>query len=77
MVKKKLLADYYNSFSPFFVYADESGTSTMDNDKNYPVFVLAFCIFNKCIYIEKLVPLIQALKFKFFGMIWLFYMTKK
>lgn len=65
--KEKSLADYYNSFSPFIVYADESGTPTMDNDKNYPVFVLAFCIFNKRIYTEKLVPLIQALKFKFFG----------
>ena len=37
--KEKSLADYYNSFSPFIVYADESGTPTMDNDKNYPVFV--------------------------------------
>ncbi|WP_202984279.1 hypothetical protein [Snodgrassella sp. ESL0253] len=29
--KEKSLADYYNSFSPFIVYADESGTPTMDN----------------------------------------------
>ncbi|WP_228144603.1 DUF3800 domain-containing protein [Moraxella lacunata] len=32
----------------FIVYVDESGDHNLDNiNSKYPIFVLAFCIFNK------------------------------
>lgn len=52
----------------YIVYVDESGDHSLESiDSTYPVFVLAFCIFEKRSYIEKTVPAMQALKFKFFG----------
>lgn len=54
--------------SNFIVYVDESGDHGLDSiDPNYPVFVLAFCIFNKQDYITKIIPSLQQLKFKYFG----------
>ena len=33
-------------FSDFMVYVDESGDHSLTSiDKNYPIFVLAFCVF--------------------------------
>lgn len=55
-------------FSDFIVYADESGDhSLLKIDRNYPVFVLAFCIFRKKDYMSKAVPAVQKIKFDFFG----------
>jgi hypothetical protein len=35
-------------FSTYIVYVDESGDHSLNTvDENYPVFVLAFCIFHK------------------------------
>ena len=35
-------------FSDFMVYVDESGDHSLTSiDKNYPIFVLAFCVFYK------------------------------
>lgn len=34
---------------------------------DYPVFVLAFCLFRKQTYIEQVVPAVQAFKFRYFG----------
>ena len=35
-----------NEFSDYIVYVDESGDHSLESiDINYPVFVLAFCIF--------------------------------
>lgn len=62
--------DHMPIFSPFIVYVDESGTANFDkpgSSSDFPVFVLAFCIFYKHIYASQLVPEIQALKFEFFG----------
>lgn len=54
--------------SNFIVYVDESGDHGLGSiDPNYPVFVLAFCIFNKQDYITKIIPPLQQLKFKYFG----------
>jgi Protein of unknown function (DUF3800) len=55
-------------FSDYIVYADESGDHGLAhiNPEN-PVFVLAFCIFNKFEYTEKIVPEVQKLKFRFWG----------
>lgn len=55
-------------FSNFVVYVDESGDHGMETvDANYPVFVLAFCVFHKRHYSEKVVPALQKFKFNHFG----------
>ena len=55
-------------FSNFVVYVDESGDHGLQNiDPNYPVFVLAFCVFYKRHYSEKVVPALQKFKFNHFG----------
>jgi len=55
-------------YSDYIVYVDESGDHNLDNpDPAYPVFVLAFCIFEKTAYTEVAVPALQRLKFKHFG----------
>ena len=66
---QSLQADIADSqFSDFVVYVDESGDHGIQNiDENYPVFVLAFCIFHKRHYSEKIVPALQKFKFNNFG----------
>jgi len=55
-------------FSNFVVYVDESGDHGMQTvDPNYPVFVLAFCVFYKSHYCEKVVPALEKFKFNHFG----------
>lgn len=55
-------------FSDFMVYVDESGDHSLDSiDKNYPIFVLAFCVFYKNHYLNHVVPSVQRLKFNTFG----------
>jgi len=55
-------------FSDYIVYVDESGDHGMVNlDPNYPVFVLAFCIFHKDHYCDAVVPALKKFKFKHFG----------
>jgi hypothetical protein len=55
-------------FSNFVVYVDESGDHSLESiDANYPVFVLAFCVFQKNYYAQKVVPSLEAFKFKHFG----------
>jgi len=55
-------------FSNFVVYVDESGDHGMLNvDPNYPLFVLAFCVFYKKHYSEKVVPALEKFKFNNFG----------
>ncbi|PHM62331.1 3-deoxy-D-manno-octulosonic acid transferase [Xenorhabdus ishibashii] len=39
----------------------------MQLDKDYPVSVLAFCIFYKEHYLSKVLPKLQKLKFDYFG----------
>ena len=57
-----------NEFSDYIVYVDESGDHSLESiDINYPVFVLAFCIFNKQEYIEQVSPAIKKFKFDQFG----------
>lgn len=56
-----------NNFSDYIVYVDESGDHGLNNiNKNYPVFVLVFCIFKKSEYL-KAVSEIQNCKFNHFG----------
>lgn len=55
-------------FSKYVVYVDESGDHSLESvDSNYPIFVLAFCIFHKNHYCERVVPTVEKFKFKYFG----------
>ncbi|MDQ5921386.1 MAG: hypothetical protein QG673_1444 [Pseudomonadota bacterium] len=57
----------HKEFSDYIVYVDESGDHSLKNvNKEYPLFVLAFCIFNKEEYLN-LIKEITKLKFKYFG----------
>ncbi|QKS02120.1 DUF3800 domain-containing protein [Sphingomonas sp. CL5.1] len=56
------------SFSDFIVYVDESGDHGLRNiNREYPVFVLAFCICAKDAYQQTVVPAVQQLKLDFWG----------
>lgn len=55
-------------FSDYIVYVDESGDHGLVSvDPQYPVFVLAFCVFKKSSYIKTITPDLQDFKFKYFG----------
>lgn len=55
-------------YSDYIVYVDESGTIDMVNsDAQFPVFVLAFCVFKKNYYTKSVVKEVEDLKFKHFG----------
>lgn len=52
--------------SNYIIYIDESGDHGLTNSQ-YPMFVLAFCIFEKRAYVEQTSPSLQWMKFKHFG----------
>ncbi len=55
-------------FGKYIVYVDESGDHGMQSiDAQYPVFVLAFCVFHKGHYSQRVVPALETFKFKHFG----------
>lgn len=55
-------------FSDYIVYVDESGDANLDKiDPNFPTFVLSFCIFKKCDYVNHVIPSMSSLKFRYFG----------
>jgi hypothetical protein len=55
-------------FGDFIIYVDESGDHSMAaKNPEYPVFVLAFCIFRVSGYVSVTVPAVQSLKFAYFG----------
>jgi len=61
-------ASHMPDYSEHIVYVDESGDHGLASiDPNYPVFVLAFCIFKKDDYCSHVQPAVTALKFKHFG----------
>ena len=54
--------------SDYIVYVDESGDHGLQSiDAQYPVFVLAFCVFHKEAYRLTASPALQELKFRHFG----------
>ena len=56
------------NFSDYIVYVDESGDHSLSSiNPQYPMFVLAFCIFKKVDYAGLVVPSLQKFKFKYFG----------
>jgi hypothetical protein len=55
-------------FSDYVVYVDESGDHSLTSiDADYPVFVLALCIFHKRHYSEKIIAAVEKFKFNYFG----------
>ena len=55
-------------FSDYIVYVDESGDHGLKSiNPEFPVFVLAFCIFKIEDYTNVITPQIQRFKFKHFG----------
>lgn len=55
-------------FSDYIIYVDESGDSSLESiDRDYPAFVLNFCILRKDHYANVVVPAIQEFKFVHFG----------
>ena len=57
-----------SEFGKYIVYVDESGDHSLQSiDENYPIFVLAFCVFHKRHYSEAIVPALEKFKFNHFG----------
>lgn len=57
-----------SNFSDYIVYLDESGSPSIEADRqDFPVFVLACVCIEKAHYMNEIVPKLQALKFKYFG----------
>lgn len=55
-------------FSDFIVFADESGDHSLTAiNPEYPIFVLALCLFSKEDYARDTAPSVLRLKFKHFG----------
>jgi len=55
-------------FSDYIVFVDESGDHNLEViNPEFPVFVLAFCVFRKADYIANVCPSIQAFKLRWFG----------
>ncbi|MEN9843505.1 MAG: hypothetical protein RLZZ612_1334 [Pseudomonadota bacterium] len=55
-------------YSNYVVYVDESGDHSLSSiDPDYPVFVLALCVFHKRHYAENIIPAVEKLKFNYFG----------
>jgi len=55
-------------FSDYIIYVDESGDHSLEHvNPQYPLFVLAFCVFNKHVYLTQITPALQRFKFKYFG----------
>jgi hypothetical protein len=56
------------AFSDYVIYVDESGDHSLTSiDENYPIFVLAFCIFRKDQYAAIASRDLQNFKFRWFG----------
>ena len=56
------------TYSDYIIFVDESGDQSLESiDKEYPVFVLDFCIFRKDYYAKVIVTTVEAFKFKHFG----------
>jgi len=55
-------------YSKYIIYVDESGDHSLHTiDEQYPLFVLAFCVFHKRHYSEKVVSALEKFKFNYFG----------
>jgi hypothetical protein len=67
-VEQPVIEPVARRFSDFVVYVDESGDHSLASiDRDYPVFVLALCVFHKRHYAERIIPAVEKLKFNYFG----------
>ncbi len=56
------------AYSDYIVYVDESGDHSLESiNPRYPLFVLAFCIFQKSHYVQKVMTGLSMLKIATFG----------
>ncbi len=56
------------TYSDYVNYVDESGDQSLVSiDRDYPVFVLEFCIFRKDHYANVVAPRVQEFKLAHFG----------
>jgi Protein of unknown function (DUF3800) len=66
--QKVLCMKAETAFSDYIVFVDESGDHGLVSiDLNYPIFVLALCIFRKQDYVDIVCPMLQRLKLKYWG----------
>lgn len=62
------MSDTRLEYSDYIVYVDESGDHSLDSiNPRYPLFVLAFCVFQKEQYTQKVIPALSSLKISIFG----------
>ena len=55
-------------YSDYIIFADESGDHSLTKiDRDFPLFVLAFCIFKKADYLSTVAPLFNEFKFNYWG----------
>jgi hypothetical protein len=55
-------------YSDYIVFVDESGDHSLGSlNPDYPIFVLAFCIFPTAAYVEQITPAVRRLKCQLFG----------
>ena len=72
------MPDHPRPFSDYIVYVDESGDPALTGvDAEFPMFGLAFCIFRVSDYIDAVVPAMQRLKFRHWGMTAPFFTSMK
>lgn len=56
------------TYSDYAIYVDESGDLSLQSiDRDYPVFVLDFCVLRKDHYANVVAPRVKAFKFAHFG----------
>ena len=51
----------------YLVFGDESGTADLRDDPEFPVFVVAMCVFEERAYQDEVVPMFEDLKLRHFG----------
>ncbi len=57
-----------DKYSDYIIYVDESGDHSLSSiNPDYPMFVLAFCIFKKDSYTNNAVRKLKEFKFEHFG----------
>ena len=55
------------TFDDYIVFVDESGDHSLTSiDQSFPIFVLAFCVFEKKHHEENVTPATLKFKFKYF-----------
>ena len=56
-----------SDFSKYIVYVDESGDANWSGVAEYPLLCVNYCLFEKNLYLDVLVPRFNRLKFEYWG----------